>query len=76
MMPEMDGQSVLKNIREHEKEKNIWGEDSVKIIMMTALGDKENIREAFAEQCEGYIIKPIKKQVLLTEMKRAGIEIS
>lgn len=73
MLPGMNGQTVLKEIRDFEKDKNIWAEEAVKIIMMTALGDKENIKEAFKYQCEGYIVKPIRRQVLLTEMKRAGI---
>lgn len=65
MMPEMDGQEVLKNIRKIEEQKNIFGSDSVKIIMTTALDDSDNIKTAFREQCESYLIKPISKAKLL-----------
>lgn len=65
MMPELDGQEVLRNIRQIEKDKNILGSDSVKIIMTTALDDKDNIKTAFKEQCESYLIKPISKSKLL-----------
>lgn len=65
MMPEMDGQEVLKNIRQIEEKKNILGSDSVKIIMTTALDDSGNIRTAFREQCESYLIKPISKSKLI-----------
>lgn len=64
MMPEMDGQEVLKKIREFEEKKGIFGGDCVKIIMTTALDDSENIKIAFREQCEAYLIKPISKSKL------------
>lgn len=65
MMPELDGQAVLKKIREMEAEINVFGSDCVKIIMTTALDDSENIRKAFREQCESYLVKPINKEKLL-----------
>jgi len=73
MMPEMDGQEVLKTIRELEVKKNIFGSDSVKIIMTTALDDKENIKQAFREQCESYLIKPISKSKLLKILTDFGL---
>ncbi len=69
MMPEMSGQDVLKTIREIEEKHNVFGSDCVKIIMTTALDDSENIRTAFREQCESYLIKPISKSKLLTILK-------
>lgn len=69
MMPEMDGQEVLKTIRQIEKDKNIFGKDAVKIIMTTALDDKDNIKQAFREQCESYLIKPISKSKLIGILK-------
>ena len=61
-MPKMNGQEVLKKIREFENKKNIHGKDGVKIIMTTVLKDSENIIKAFREQCEGYIVKPVDKE--------------
>ena len=51
MMPEINGQEVLQEIRAIEKAKNILGDNSVKIIMTTALDDSENVKTAFREQC-------------------------
>ena len=65
MMPEMNGHEVLKELREIEKSKNIFGKDSVKIIMTTAVDDYDNVIDAFREQCESYLIKPISKTKLL-----------
>ncbi len=68
MMPEMDGQDALKEIRRIERERNITGSDSVKIIMTTALSDSKNLMKAFQEQCEAYIVKPIRKEKLLEQL--------
>lgn len=73
MMPEMDGQEVLKTIRQIEGRKNISGNDGVKIIMTTALDDSGNIKEAFREQCEAYLIKPISKSKLLKIIEDFGL---
>lgn len=73
MMPEMDGQEVLREIRKLEKERGVGGFDGVKIIMVTSLGDHENIKEAFREQCEAYLIKPIDKIKLVQTMKDLGL---
>jgi len=73
MMPEMDGQEVLKRIREFELKKCVLGSDSVKIVMTTALDDSENIKMAFREQCESYLIKPISKTKLLKILSDFGL---
>jgi two-component system, chemotaxis family, chemotaxis protein CheY len=73
MMPEMDGQDALKAIREIERKKDIAGSDSSKIIMTTALSDSKNLMQAFQEQCEAYIIKPIRKEKLLEQLHLLGL---
>ena len=73
MMPEMDGQEVLRKIRAFEDKKGIMGTDSVKIIMTTALDDNENIKKAFREQCESYLIKPISKSKLIKILSDFGL---
>ncbi|MBF0410131.1 MAG: response regulator [Candidatus Riflebacteria bacterium] len=73
LMPEMDGQTLLKEIRKYEEENGIKGLEGVKVIMTTALDDYQNIMTAFKGQCEGYIIKPIRKEKLLQEMKKLGL---
>ena len=64
MMPEMDGQEALKEIRRIEEEMDIHGLGRVKIIMTTILDVRKNVMEAFKSQCDGYIIMPINKQDL------------
>jgi len=73
MLPEINGQEVLKAIRHYEEQKKIVGSDGVKIIMTTALGDSDNIKAAFREQCEAYLVKPIEKQKLLDKLMQLGL---
>ncbi|TCL64770.1 two-component system chemotaxis response regulator CheY [Hydrogenispora ethanolica] len=69
MMPELGGQEVLKTIRAIEREMSVdWG-DGAKIIMTTALHDHENIKQAFQEQCEAYLVKPIERVKLLQQLR-------
>lgn len=75
MMPEMDGQEALKKIREMEKEKGILGLDGVKVIITSALGDSKNVLGAFRTGCEGYLVKPVKKDKLIEEIKKLGLII-
>jgi len=66
MMPEMDGRQALKEIRGLEERD---GRAGAKVLMTTALRDKENILGAFREQCDGYLVKPIKKAKLLEYLR-------
>jgi two-component system chemotaxis response regulator CheY len=67
MMPVMTGLEALKKIREFEAANNITGLDHSKIIMVTALDQKDEVMEAFKSGCEAYIVKPISK----TDIKKA-----
>jgi two-component system chemotaxis response regulator CheY len=69
MLPDLSGQEALKRIRELESARGIAGLDRVKIIMVTALGDGKNVMAAFRSQCEGYIVKPIRKDKIIGQLK-------
>ncbi|MFO7850406.1 MAG: response regulator [Spirochaetia bacterium] len=69
MLPKMDGQKVLKEIRSIEEERGIFGNNGAKIIMTTALGDAKNVLNAFRSQCEGYLQKPISREHLMRQLK-------
>jgi two-component system, chemotaxis family, chemotaxis protein CheY len=74
MLPEMDGQQVLKQVREIEKLNGVGGLKGVKVIMTTALGDKKNVADAFFKGgCESYLVKPIMKDNLVIELKKLGL---
>lgn len=75
MMPEMTGQETLLAIREHEQEHNILTLDGVRVIMVTALSDSKSIMKAFRSGCESYIVKPVTKDALFSEMEKLGLKI-
>lgn len=70
MMPEIDGQEVLAEMRRMEEEFGIAEKRVSKVIMTTALDDSHNIMKAFVDgQCEAYLTKPIDKGKLLVHLK-------
>lgn len=71
MMPKMDGQEALKKMRKYESEKGIYAfNERAKIIMVTALNDYTNIKEAFWEICDDYLIKPIEEKDITEKLKK------
>lgn len=72
MMPEMDGQEVLKEIRELESAAGYPLGRGARVIMTTALSDKTNIMQAFREACDAYLVKPIDGAKLLGHLKSFG----
>jgi len=73
VMPEMDGQDVLKAIRTWERQKNIAPDRDVKIIMTTVLNDSENVLLAYTLGCEAYVFKPINKEDLLSKIRSLAL---
>jgi len=69
LMPEMNGQELLKAIKHHEEMLGIYGMDGVKVIMTTSIGDFGNIKSAFIEQCDAYMVKPIDREQLVNKLK-------
>jgi len=74
MMPEIDGQAALKQIRTIEQEAGILPSLGTKVIMTTALDDKKNIMSAFREQCDIYLVKPIDREKLKESLVTLGLE--
>lgn len=73
MMPDTDGYSVLKKIRELEDEYDIAISERSIIVMTTALAESKHIIEAFREQCSYYLVKPIEKikvEEILDDIKK------
>ncbi len=68
MMPEIDGHTVLSEIREIEDEKGIPTYNKTIIIMVSAADEKGNVIKAFKGQCDAYLKKPVKKNDLLKHL--------
>lgn len=72
-LPNMNGMEVLNEIRRLEDEKGIPLGDGAKVIMTTALDDHKKVMEAFRNQCEVYLVKPIDKQKLIEHLQQLGL---
>jgi len=70
MMPEMDGQEALKQIRAEEKARGTTYIGGARIVMTTALGGIKNVSEAYGNLCDGYLSKPIEKVKLLDVLRK------
>jgi len=65
LMPELDGQNALREIRAQEARNDIPSGHGAKVLMTSALRDNGNILRAFREQCDGYLVKPIDRKSLI-----------
>ncbi|PCJ62875.1 MAG: response regulator [Planctomycetota bacterium] len=63
-MPIKRGLEALKEIRAFELKMKINTFDHTKIVMVSALDDKENITRAYSLNCDGFLAKPIKMDEL------------
>ena len=73
MMPEMDGLEALKHIRKLEQDRAITGLDGAKVIVVTSSGQHRDVFAAFKNGCEAYMVKPVKKDKLVEEMRKLGL---
>ena len=74
MMPEMDGQEVLKHMRRIEKEYGIEPREETIIIMVTAVDAKTEVEEAFERGgCTDYLNKPVSSGKLLVKLSEHGL---
>ena len=76
IMPNVDGQQALQEIRQVEKEMGVKPEDAIKVIMISGLDDSKELHDAFfLGEATSYIVKPVRKQTLLEEMKNLGLRV-
>ena len=76
VMPEMDGQQALREIRAIEKDFNIHIEEAAKVIVTTMLDDRKETHDAFfLGGATSYLVKPIEEDKLIKEMKNLGFLI-
>jgi two-component system chemotaxis response regulator CheY len=74
MMPVLDGQSALHEIRRLEIESGVSQDDAVKVIMITALDQKRDVVKAFYKGgASAYFVKPIQKEQLIQELVSLGL---
>lgn len=74
MMPNVDGQTALKEIRGIEKQIGVIDTDASKVIMTTALEDPKNVVEAYYQGgADSYLVKPIDRSKLFQIIGELGL---
>ncbi|WP_319543503.1 response regulator [uncultured Pseudodesulfovibrio sp.] len=74
LMPEMDGQQALREIRALEKEHDVAPQNESKVIVTTMLADEKETHDAFfLGGATSYLVKPIDEEKLLNEIKSLGL---
>lgn len=64
-MPEMDGKETFLNLKVEEETENI------PVIFLTSVSDTKKVREVLDMKPEGYILKPLDAEQLLTKVHKA-----
>jgi two-component system chemotaxis response regulator CheY len=70
MMPRVDGIKALKTIRGLEVQHGVPKEEQVKVIMTTALNDRQTITNSYDTGCEAYAWKPIDMDKFVEVMRK------
>ena len=73
MMPEMNGQDAVKQVRALEELHGVISTHGAKIIMTTAVNDVPSVLLSFKDLCDAYLFKPIDIAKLLHEIKTFGL---
>lgn len=76
LMPNIDGQEALREIREIEKEMGVPEDKAVKIIVVSGLGDAKEVHDAFfLGSATSYMVKPIHQQAFFEEIASLGLAL-
>lgn len=75
MMPNMNGIETLEAIRAIEEKNQLDQADFCKVIMMSALNEKDDVRRALNLGCNGYANKPVHLDKLMEVMKKLQLPI-
>jgi two-component system, chemotaxis family, chemotaxis protein CheY len=75
MMPRMDGQEALRQIRALEQQRGVKPDQEVKIVMTTALGDVRSVMSAYKQGATAYVTKPIMPDRMYETLRNLGVSV-
>jgi two-component system chemotaxis response regulator CheY len=74
MMPRLNGQDALLEIRKLERDRGVSETGQVKVVMITALDDSEHIMDALVKGgCQGYLTKPVTRSQVQQQLTELGL---
>ncbi|MBU2430155.1 MAG: response regulator, partial [Proteobacteria bacterium] len=71
-MPDISGTQVLDAIRKLEEDRGLDEDEKAKILMVTSHSDVGTVK-ACAGKCNGYIVKPFNKEIMVEKLKKIGV---
>lgn len=73
MMPVLDGHGVLREIRTIEDDAGTQMDKRARVVMVTAVDDPHDVMNAFRNQCDAYLVKPIEKEQVIGQLSKLGL---
>lgn len=74
VMPEMDGQQALRELRAIEDGLGLSDEDRVKVIVVSMVEDSKETNDAFfLGGADSFLVKPIDEARLMAELRTLGL---
>jgi len=74
-MPEFNGLEALKAIRKTERDWKVPERKMAKVLMVTASLERCHVMEAANSRCDGYLVKPLKKETLLSKLRELSFPL-
>lgn len=76
MLPGMHGHEVLTALRGAENDHGVELGQGAKIMMTTSLSDAKSVMNAFRGGCEAYVVKPVTRDKVVSELVKLGFQIA
>lgn len=74
MLPGLDGQQTLQELRRLEEKRGVAPEKQVKVIIVSALADDQNISDAYLKgRCHAYLRKPFNLRQIESKLLELGL---
>ncbi len=74
LMPGMDGNQVVRELRRLERDKGADGNRAFKLIMISICTDTKNVSDSFFYGlADAYIPKPLRPEILMRELRKLGL---
>lgn len=73
-LEDISGLEVLKHIKAIEESKGKPEEDKTVVVMVTAHSEKEIVINSIRSGCKGYLIKPLKQEVVDQKLLELGFK--
>jgi two-component system, chemotaxis family, chemotaxis protein CheY len=73
LMPEMNGNEAMRQVRELELAKGVFPGRGVRIIMTSGVKEVQQVFQSFDESCDAYLFKPIDTGKLVKELQAFGL---